>query len=428
MAWCAALTACSSSSGIDEDTPLDEPHATVSMLPTQEPIQLTNEQRMFANNNNLFTLQFLNKANQTDRSGKSFVYSPLSITYVLGMVNDAAEGTTREQLENVLGFTSGGIEAVNNYCKKLIEGLPKVDNTVQLDIANAIFVNKEYTLMPQFQQHMHDYYAAEAESYDFASPATLGIINDWCNEKSHGMIPTILDDINPNMMSYLLNAIYFKANWASKFDEKYTRNETFTTPDGETQLPMMHQKVLILYAQNDIYSAVQIPYGNGYWTMTILLPHEEKTIGDVVSSLLAEKNSSTTQSIPAFAMPRTYEVDLKLPRFETKSDTDALPGKLDGVLKQMGITEAFDPDFANIPNMCDRSVYINMIRQKAAIKVNEEGSEAAAVTVVGMMTTSMSAPVVPPKATFHANRPFVYTISESSSGVLLFVGRFTGKE
>ncbi len=96
---------------------------------------------------------------------------------------------------------------------------------------------------------------------------------------------------------------------------------------------MMHQKVLILYAQNDIYSAVQIPYGNGYWTMTILLPHEEKTIGDVVSSLLAEKNSNTTQSIPAFAMPRTYEVDLKLPRFETNSDTDALPGKLDGVLR-----------------------------------------------------------------------------------------------
>ena len=124
---------------------------------------------------------------------------------------------------------------------------------------------------------------------------------------------------------------------------------------------------------------------------------------------------------------RPYEVDLKLPRFETASDTDELNIGLMGLLQKMGINLAFDSYFAEIPNMCENgNVYISMMRQKAKIKVNEEGSEAAAVTIAGVKFTSSIEPVEYPKATFHANRPFVYVISEASSGVILFVGKFTG--
>ena len=431
----SAMTSCSSSEEISGDP--DEPKRVVYMLEDPQPIQLTEAQRVFANDNNQFTLNFLKTVNDVDKSGKSFIFSPLSITYVLGMVNDAATGETEKELEQTLGFHEGGIKAVNEYCKKLIDGLPKVDERVKLNIANAIFLNKNYTLKSQFGQDMQTYYDAKAEALDFSSPQTLSLINSWCSDKTNGMIPTILDEVNPNMMSYLLNAIYFKADWASKFDQNNTREETFAKENGSTELPMMHQNVLIQYLNNDIFSAVKIPYGSGLWNMMVLLPEEGKTTDDVINHFatcglsgveglicqITEDNIATMKK--NYFSP--YEVDLKLPRFETSSDTDKLgiEGGLVGLMKNMGINLAFDSYFAEIPNMCEAPVYIAMMRQKAKIKVNEEGSEAAAVTVAGMIENS-AMPMEYPKATFHANRPFVYVIQEASSGVILFVGKFTG--
>ena len=421
------MTSCSSSDETAGDP--DEPKRLVYMIADPQPIQLTEAQRVFANDNNQFTLNFLKTVNEVDNTGKSFIYSPLSITYVLGMVNDAATGQTEKELEQTLGFHKGGIQAVNEYCKKLIEGLPKVDNKVTLDIANAIFLNKDYALKQQFQQDMQNYYNAKAEALDFSSPQTLEHINGWCNDKTKGMIPKILDEVNPYMVSYLLNAIYFKADWASKFDPKNTKEETFTTEKGSTTLPMMHQNVLISYLKTNTYSAVILPYGSGLWNMTVLLPEEGATTDDIIkevaqSSVLNNRGWCETGG----NFFRGYEVDLKLPRFETASDTDELDVKngLVGLMQKMGIKLAFDSDFAEIPNMCeDRNLYISMMRQKAKIKVNEEGSEAAAVTVAGMLDNS-AGPMEYPKATFHANRPFVYVIREASSGVILFVGKYTG--
>ena len=430
-----AMLSCSSSE--EESIDLGEAKQVVNMISEAQPIQLTEAQRVFANDNNSFTLNFLKTVNDVDKSGKSFIYSPLSITYVLGMVNDAAEGETERELEQTLGFHEGGIQAVNDYCKKLIEGLPKVDEKVTLNIANAIFLNKNYTLKPQFTQDMQTYYDAKAEALDFWAPETLDHINGWAKEKTNGMIPTILEKVDPLILSYLLNAIYFKADWASKFDQKNTKEEAFTTENGSTTLPLMHQNVLINYVKNAIFSAVNIPYGNGMWNMTVLLPEEGKTTDDIVNHLAAfgingiegtfceiEDGIATMRAV-TFS---PYEVDLKLPRYETSSDTDEIEGRLVGLMKKMGINRAFYDGLAEIPNMCEAPVYIDMMRQKAKIKVNEEGSEAAAVTVAGVTyKDASSAPKEYPKATFHANRPFVYVIREASSGVILFVGKFTGK-
>ena len=414
----SAMVSCSSSEDVID---FGESKKVVNMIADPVPIQLTEEQRVFANDNNGFTLNFLKTVNEADQSGKSFIYSPLSITYVLGMVNDAATGTTEQELEQTLGFHEGGIQAVNDYCKKLIDGLPKVDNKVTLDIANAIFLNKDYKLKKQFQQDMQTYYDAKAEALDFSSSKTLSHINDWCNKKTNGMIPSILDEVKPDMVSYLLNAIYFKADWTSKFDKKNTKEESFTTEKGNTKLPLMHQNVRIQYVNNGLFSAVMIPYGNSYWNMTVLLPEEGKTADDVINDIAANGINKSDF--------RAYEVDLKLPRFETSSDTDQLGVEkgLIGLMQKMGIHLAFDENFAEIPNMCEgRFLYIAMMRQKAKIKVNEEGSEAAAVTVAGMANCTSVGPMEYPKATFHANRPFVYVIQEASSGVILFVGKFTG--
>ena len=438
MALSSLMLSCSSSS--DDVDDLGETKQVVNMLSEAKPIELTEAQMVFVNDNNKFTLNFLKTVNETYQSGKSFSYSPLSITYVLGMVNDAATGQTEQELEQTLGFHEGGIQAVNDYCKNLIDNLPEVDEDVTLNIANAIFVNKNIaTLKAQYQQDMLNYYDSKAEDLDFDAPETLGHINGWCNEKTKGMIPTILDEVNPAAVSYLLNAIYFKADWASKFDTKNTKEETFTTENGSTKMPLMHQNVLINYVKNAIFSAVNIPYGNGMWNMTVMLPEEGKTTDDIINHLAAFcingiegafceiEDGIATMSAVAFS---PYEVDLKLPRYETSSDTDQIDGYLIGLLQKMGIHLAFDSNFAEIPNMCESgNVYISKMRQKAKIKVNEEGSEAAAVTVAetAYTTSSIPQPREYAKATFHANRPFVYMIREASSGVILFVGKFTGK-
>ena len=414
------MLSCSSS---DETEDLGDAKTVVNMLSNPVPINLTPEQQVFANDNNQFTLNFLKTVNETDLSGKSFIYSPLSITYVLGMVNDAATGQTERELEQTLGFHEGGIQAVNDYCKKLIDGLPKVDSDVTLNIANAIFLNKNYTLKSQFEQDMQTYYDAKAEALDFFDPSTLDHINGWCNEKTKGMIPSILEEVDPYMVSYLLNAIYFKADWTSKFDEKNTKEEAFTTENGTTRVPMMHQNVLIQYMKNDTYSAIEMPYGNGLWRMNVMLPEEGKSIDDVIDCLKEDYENRSY---------RAHEVDLKLPRYETESDTDKAGGLIN-LMQKMGIQLAFNRNLSEIPNMATRNeqpvnLYIEIMRQKAKIKVNEEGSEAAAVTVAGLTGYAMgpSTPPEYPKATFHANRPFVYVIREASSGVILFVGKFSG--
>ena len=424
------LQSCSSS---DDDVDLGEAKQVINMLSEPIPINLTTEQRTFAYDNNQFALNFLNTVNETDRSGKSFIYSPLSITYILGMVNDAATGLTEKELEETLGFNEGGIQAVNDYCKKLIDGLPKVDDKVTLNIANAIFLNKDWTLKQQFTQDMQTYYDAKAEALDFKAPETLDHINGWCNEKTNGMIPTILDEIDPLIMSYLLNAIYFKADWASKFDPQNTKDETFTTENGNssTKIPMMHQNVLIKYMKNNTYSAIEMPYGNGLWNMVVMMPEEGKNTDDIINHLkmfgvYPMLYDDIDGSLDTWVFG-PYEVDLKLPRYETSSDTDDLEDGLIGLMKKMGINRAFEDGLAEIPNMCELPVYIEIMRQKAKIKVNEEGSEAAAVTVVGVANKSMGSETMEyPKATFHANRPFVYVIRENSSCVILFVGKFTG--
>ena len=421
----AVLMLSCSSSDIED---LKDPKVPINMLEEATPIELTEAQQVFVNDNNRFTLNFLKAANEADQSGKSFIYSPLSITYALGMVNDAAVGETEKEIEQTLGFLQGGSKAVNEFCKNLIDNLPKVDNKVTLNIANALFLNKQYTLKKQFEEDLKDYYDAKAEVLDFsASQQSAAVINKWCNDKTKGMIPEIIEATAPNAVSYLLNAIYFKADWTSKFDEKNTKEEDFASLNGNLTLPLMHQKVLIRYHKDDVYSSIKMPYGKGSWEMTVMLPEEGKTTDDVIK--LVNQYASEGRDFCGTDTYSPYEVDLKLPRFETSSDTDNLDGKLNQLMRKLGVNLAFSADLSQIPNMCENAnLYIGMMRQKAKIKVSEEGSEAAAVTIGGMYDTAIAPSVPPtPKAVFHANKPFVYVIREVSTGIILFVGKFTGE-
>ena len=393
----------------------DEDSMVVDMLPQTRAILLTPEQRAFAQKNNDFTFNLYRTIHQMQKVKKSNITSPLSVTYVLGMLNDGAKGETAEEITKVLGFGGGDKKALNEYCQALITQAPIADPSVTLEMANIVAANKDVILESAFEQDVKTFYSAEATSLDFSQLSSLEYINGWCNEKSHGMIPKIIDNLSPDAMLVLMNAIYFKATWTDKFDKKDTKDETFTKADGSSvTLPMMHRKAEIQCGQNDLFTSIRLPYGSGdNYSMYILLPAEGKTVDDIIVSLNNEFWEANRNSAIAIA-------DIKLPRFETKSEIE-----LNEMVKELGASSMFDPkkaDFTGISRNY-KELYVSLLKQKAAIEVNEEGTKTSAVTIA-MMDGEGGGPNK--TIDFHANRPFVYLIQEWDTQAIFFIGTFQG--
>ncbi len=368
-------------------------------------INLTRSEQQLVTANNDFAFNLMRKVYNKD---KSQILSPISITYALGMLNNGAAGETQQQINEVLGFTSAA--EVNDFCRKMLTEAPMLDKLTKVMISNTIYMNKDYQLKPAFKQTANDYYDAQPETRDFHDGKTMNVINQWASDHTEQMITKVLDtqSFNPDAVSYLLNAIYFKGTWAEKFDKDQTRNEAF---NGGSQVPMMHQEAHLLYAETPDYQALQMPYGNRAYSMTVLLPREGKTVGDVLEGLTGK----TLERLPL----QEAVADVKLPRFESSTDI-----KLNDFMASLGMPKAFTED-AEFPEFCNVPTFISLMKQVARIKVNETGTEAAAVTVIGVEFTSLPSPT--PHVTFHATRPFLYVISEQSTGAIFFVGQYTGK-
>ena len=370
-------------------------------------INLTEEEKKLVESNNNFALNLFRKARGTE----SNIMSPLSITFALGMMNNGAAGQTQQEINNVLGFGDAEADAINAFCRKLLTEAPTLDETTSAEIANTIFVNsgKDYYLQQGFIDKANAFYDADPQALNFYDKQnTIDIINGWANDHTHGMIPWLFDDENKfkeDAVSYLLNALYFKGAWTNKFDKNDTKDEPF---NGGQTVPMMQQWEHFAYTENDLYQAVRLPYGNEAYHMTVFLPREGKTIDDVLSQM-----SGLNIEFPL----GTENVDLKLPRIQTGT---SLP--LVDIMKGLGMKQAFDEIKAEFPYFGNRLVYISNMFQKAAIDLDEEGTEAAAVTVIEVD----DAISIPRYVTFHANRPFFYTISEQSTGAIFFIGQYMG--
>ena len=371
-------------------------------------ISLSEEEKQLVESNNGFALNLFRKA----RGDKSSIMSPLSITYALGMMNNGAAGQTQQEINEVLGFGDAGADAINAFCSKLLTEAPTLDETTAAEIANTVFVNsgKDYHLQQGFIDKANAFYDAEPMELNFYDKQnTIDIINGWANDHTHGMIPILFDDensFNADAVSYLLNALYFKGAWTNKFDKNFTQDEPFA---GGQTVPMMQQRECFQYTENDLYQAVRLPYGNEAYSMTVFLPREDKGIDEVLDQM-----NSLNIDFPQW----TENVDLKLPRIQTGT---SLP--LVDVMKELGMIQAFDESTAEFPYFGNRDVFISNMFQKAAIDLDEEGTEAAAVTVIEYESTGISH-----YATFHATRPFFYTISEQSTGAIFFVGQYTGPD
>ena len=373
------------------------------MAPKQ--IELTADEQQLVKSSNEFALNLMRRAS----GEKDLLLSPLSITYALGMVNNGAVGQTQLEINKVLGFGGAGADAINKFCRKLLDESATLDQKTRVLIANNIYMNQGYTLKSDFQQTANDYYDAQPETRDFADGETMDVINQWASDHTEKMIDKVLneDEFTPLAVSYLLNAIYFKGAWQDKFDLANTKVEEFQTysKQGWPNVPMMQQTASLAYTENKTYQAVRLPYGNGAYVMTVLLP-QSGNVWDVLKELDGDNWQFKG---------RTYDVDLKLPRFETKADVDLKP-----IMSDLGMPTAFT-DGADFSNFCNVQTYIELMKQVAKIKVDEEGTEAAAVTVIGMEKTSMVE-----RVKFHANRPFLYIISEQSTGAILFIGQYMG--
>ena len=377
---------------------------------------LSDAQHEMVNNNNSFAFSLYNKT----MGMNSRVVSPLSVTYLMSMLANGADGETQQQILATLGWAGEGVQQpslqdINDYSRMLIEKTARLDKAVTVEIANYVAVNKEFKLNSKFQKSVERDYKAGVESLNFTSPSTLKRINDWCNDRTHGMIPSIINEVDPDAVSYLMNAIYFNGTWKDKFSKEETKQEMFRGYTRDIQyVDMMHRHGEYFYADGDGYSAVSIPYGNGAFRMTVILPTEGSFLRDVMASMDGGKFQELQRSM------EKCNVDLKIPRFTTEVD---LP--LNDIISALGAPLIFSSQ-ADFSQFARGDFYVSKMFQKAKIEVSEEGTKAAAVTAAIMMMSAVR-PEKKRNVVFHADSPFAYIISENSTGSIYFMGQYTGK-
>lgn len=351
-------------------------------------------------------------------NGNGFVLSPLSVTYALGMLNEGARDETRQEIMKVLGFEGVPASAINELCCDIMKKAPLLDESVELNLANGVFLDEPLKLQEGYRQTLSQYYDAEAHVLNFGEQASLDYINNWCCQKTQGMIPEVLDVLRG--ICYLINAIYFKADWTYSFNPELTQpGPFFKTANQRVEVPFMHSELKTEYTETADAQVVRMPFGNEAFGMYVLLPKDGKSPKDVLANL------STAKMAELNAAMQQRNVEIILPRFTTRTHTE-----LSAILGQMGMQRPFISSMAQlggiIENMKDGDIHVSRIFQDAAIEVQEKGAKAAAVTVVAI-DYLMGSPEESDIVTFNANHPFVYLITEKSTDAIYFAGVYAGE-
>ena len=355
---------------------------------------------------NRFAFDLLKTASRPD---SSLFLSPLSASMALGMTMNGAAGETWDQMREALGFGSLSEAEINASYQSLLELLVGLDPSVETAIANSVWSRQGFPVLTAFLDAVRESFDAEVAELDFANPDASARINGWVDDATRGRIEDIVPEVIPaDVVMYLINAIYFKGTWTFQFDRSDTTNEPFHLSNGSTQtVPLMTLQGDLPYRADDRSQAVDLPYGGRAFSMTVLLPRDGVSVDDLVSSLDAERWAEIADGF------HETEVELFLPRFRM-----AYERTLNDDLKALGMTHAFDEraDFSRLST--NGGLSISAVKQKSWVDVNEEGTEAAAATVVEIIETSL--PQIP---VVRVDRPFLFVIRERLSGTILFVGK-----
>ena len=355
---------------------------------------------------NRFAFDLLREAS---RPGENLFLSPFSASVALGMTMNGAGGETWNQMREALGFGGLTEEEINAGYRSLIRVLTELDPAVETAIGNSVWTRQGFPLRAEFVDVLREFFGAEATELDFAGPSASGRINEWVRSATGGHIEEIVPDpIPPGVLMFVINAIYFNAPWTFEFDPDDTRTEPFYPEDRSPgTVPLMTIQRDFPYLETSRFQAVDLPYGGGAFSMTVLVPGDGMRADDVLMSL----DAAAWRDVAA-GFEET-EVELFLPRFRMEYERE-----LKDDLAALGMVDAFSPGKADLTRLSPVDLSISSVLQKALVEVTEEGTEAAAATVVIGVT---SAP--PPPVTVRADRPFLFFIRERLTGAILFVGK-----
>jgi serine protease inhibitor len=375
---------------------------------TELPRPLSAAEQAVVGASNEFAFGLLREARRLETEPNLFL-SPLSASMALGMTLNGARGGTRDEMRATLGFGDMEQASINASYRSLIDLLLTLDDGVEMRIANALWVRHPFPLHEAFVRTSRDYFGAEAASLDFGDPASLRTINDWVSRSTAGRITRILEELDGDVVLYLMNAIYFKGDWTTRFDARRTHEAPFHRADGTTQTVRMMElrgQPVQWHHGGDV-QIVDLPYARGAFRMTLVMPGWE---GGSLSDLVNDLDRARWEGwLARLAEGRP---DLYLPRFELEYETT-----LDQTLQALGMRQAFVPRVADFGGISPAPVdlHIDEVKQKTFLKVNEQGTEAAAVTSIGVAPVSAN-------PMFRADRPFLLAIRERLSGTILFIG------
>ena len=382
---------------------------SVETFPTVPiPISLTGDQIALISSENSFALDIFKKVVENSTESENVIISPLSISSALSMTLNGANGATRDAMLAALrlnGLTPG---LINNSYKDLTEALLSVDKRVLISIANSVWTEKNFVVKKPFTNILSLYYNAESKSFDITDPLVPNQVNSWIESKTNGLIKNMIDKLDQNTVMLLINAIYFKGKWSSQFDKEKTVQGSFYKTDGAiAQVPMMKQTSEFKIFNGEGFTLAEFPYGQGNFVMDILLPED----GNGPKSIMPLINDNSLKGWISQMSER--KTDVTFPKFKYGFKKD-----LNNILTDMGMGIAFT-DNADFSNISDINLLISLVKHQAFIETNEEGTEAAAATIVGISTTSMPAgPYI-----LNLDHPFLYIIRETTTNSILFMGR-----
>jgi len=378
---------------------------------TRLPRDLTGAEQELIQSDNAFGLKLFREIDVQEDADANIFISPLSVAMALGMTYNGAAGETQAAMQETLELQGLTIDEVNQSYRSLIDLLRNLDPSVEFLLANSIWYRQEFPVIQDFLDVNREYFDAEVTGLDFDSPSAAPTINAWVDEKTNGRITEIVDDpISPELVMFLINAIYFKGDWTFQFDQGLTSDAPFYLEGGgQVQVPMMQTSGEIeigRYSDGEL-EAIDLLYGGKAYSMTIVMPYGDGTLSELVQSLDAARWAEIVDGLT------TVESQVWMPKYTLEYELT-----LNDVLKALGMQIAFDEFNADFSKIYDGpwNLYISKVKHKTFVDVNEEGTEAAAVTSVEVGVTAM-----PP--TVMVNRPFVFAIREKFSGTILFMGR-----
>lgn len=381
-----------------------------SILPTMQPIELNaTEKEMAAQQGDFASTLSLELCRQLGgEKTDNWLVSPFSLQCALGMLSNGAAEETHDEILYALGLSQYSQEEVNAYFKKLIEGLHTVNSAITVKTANSVWGNAGVPLKEDFQKMNIENYSAMVSQLDFSDPSAVDQINAWCNQTTEGLIPSILDEVNPTATVYLLNSLYFKARWESEFAPGKTQEGDFSALSGKmVKADFMQTQRMAAYVENEWFTSTSLSYQNDSYVMRLILPQPEISIDQVLQAL-SESDGNLWKNVVL------ADINLKMPRFTLENKMNLIPA-----LQALGMKKAFTNE-ADFSSMSDIATYISLVQQATRLKVDEEGSEGAAVTVI---EGDLMSPLPEEKVDFFLDRPFLFQILEPATGTVLFIGQ-----